>query len=320
MPISRNHRGLRFAAALLIVACSHGAIAQRTGADIRHLNIVAHQDDDVLFINPETQNAIRAGHTVQTVYLTAGACANGAYFHEREAGSMAAYSTMAGVRNNWTVMQGRAVREIRLTDRPNITLIFFRLPIGHIDGTVCTDAGEISVNLKALWLGQSATIPAIDGSAVYSRDQLTSAVASVIREFHPSVLNTQDSSGFNGTGRDPSGITITYDATGLCDFYDNSDHYYGALFARAAMGNVQGTFVLQRYRGYNIANETANVFGIDVTRKQAAFQAYSENDPAIPSSSPPFCAGATPYCLYDNWQERQYPVDVAHPPDDVICP
>jgi GlcNAc-PI de-N-acetylase len=51
-----------------------------------HVYFVAHQDDDVLFMNPDIQHAIAAGHHVTTVYLTAGSCIpDTEYYLTREA-------------------------------------------------------------------------------------------------------------------------------------------------------------------------------------------------------------------------------------------
>jgi len=134
-------------------------------------------------------------------------------------------------------------------------------------------------------------------------------------------LNTLDSSGLNGTGQDPSGIGIIYTHAGLCDFYDNSDRYYSAIFAQAADGAYRKWHQFNRYRAYNIGNEDPNVSSQQLSRKQSVFQAYAENDGAIPSSRPPFCGvNGSAYCLYDNWQERQYKLDLNHPPHDVTCP
>ena len=51
-----------------------------------HLNIVAHQDDDVLFMNPDILNNVKEGRRQVTVYITAGNVYPGeqAYATERE--------------------------------------------------------------------------------------------------------------------------------------------------------------------------------------------------------------------------------------------
>lgn len=66
-----------------------------------HMQIVAHQDDDFLFMNPDLGNSIEAGHTIVTVFLTAGQ-ASGApgmcaaeFAASRQLGIKAAYAQMA---------------------------------------------------------------------------------------------------------------------------------------------------------------------------------------------------------------------------------
>src|SRR5579862_2763584 len=44
------------------------------------LNIVAHQDDDLLFMNPDTQKDINEGHCIRTIYITAGDSGAGSYY------------------------------------------------------------------------------------------------------------------------------------------------------------------------------------------------------------------------------------------------
>ena len=73
-----------------------------TSANSR-MNVVAHEDDDILFMNPPTSLDVAAGRCLTTVYLTAGDDGLGAsYWHGREDGAMAAYATMARVNNAWT--------------------------------------------------------------------------------------------------------------------------------------------------------------------------------------------------------------------------
>ena len=67
------------------------------------LTIVAHEDDDLIFISPDLLHAIKAGATVRTVYVTAGDDGMSAsYWMARERGPMAAYALMAGTANSWT--------------------------------------------------------------------------------------------------------------------------------------------------------------------------------------------------------------------------
>src|SRR6185312_9835461 len=62
---------------LLVAACSatgtlHPTVATFHNARGSYLQIVAHSDDDLLFMNPDLSNTIRAGRPTTTVYLTAG--------------------------------------------------------------------------------------------------------------------------------------------------------------------------------------------------------------------------------------------------------
>src|SRR4030065_910866 len=60
------------------------------------LYLVAHQDDDLIFMNPMLSRSIDSGARVTTVYLTAGDAGLGdpGYWSEREEGVRAAYSEM----------------------------------------------------------------------------------------------------------------------------------------------------------------------------------------------------------------------------------
>src|SRR5690606_13465559 len=64
--------------------------------------VVAHQDDDLLFINPELEHALDRNEKLTTIYLTSGNAGMGMdYVLEREMGIRAAYAFMAGGANHW---------------------------------------------------------------------------------------------------------------------------------------------------------------------------------------------------------------------------
>src|ERR1700729_3038089 len=66
------------------------------------VTVVAHLDDDLLFVNPGISDKIDAGWCVTVVHLIGGA--NGAKFDYvllRETGTKLAYARMAGVQNEW---------------------------------------------------------------------------------------------------------------------------------------------------------------------------------------------------------------------------
>src|SRR3546814_8179387 len=77
------------------------ALSQCNG--IKDLVFVPHQDDDLLFMNPDIESAIDAGGCVQVVYLTASERGEGEpYMLGRERGVRAAYAYMAQVADQWT--------------------------------------------------------------------------------------------------------------------------------------------------------------------------------------------------------------------------
>jgi hypothetical protein len=275
-----------------------------------HLYFVAHEDDDILFMNPDIQHAIAAGYYVTTVYLTAGACnAGDNYYLRREAGVMAAYARLAGVADEWT-RTDRSIHEMRLMGNRKVTLVFFRLPASKSEaGNVCDDA---ATNLRGLWSDGASepalTLMSVDGAKTYSREQLIAALADLIRKFHPVHIGTLDGTGLFGDGTDPSGLQIGYDEQGgACYYYDHSDHYHVGLFAGAARDLFDGTHVFRAYRGYNQAQEAENVGDDDWMLKRAAFAAYGAHDGDV-GVELPFKG------LYEPWLRRQYDA-VATPAD-----
>src|SRR3954470_15328298 len=85
----------------------------------RTLNVVAHEDDDLLFINPAVSNDIAAGRCVVTAFVTAGDAGRArSYWHGRELGSMAAYAAMARVPDVWRTdtftVAGHSITRARL--------------------------------------------------------------------------------------------------------------------------------------------------------------------------------------------------------------
>ena len=105
------------------------------------LNVVAHEDDDILFMDPATSMDVAAGRCLTTVYLTAGDDGQGAsYWQGREDGAMAAYAKMARTGSVWTTTELRTssgqVAVTRTLNGTDIRLIFLRLPTGSPGGRV----------------------------------------------------------------------------------------------------------------------------------------------------------------------------------------
>ncbi|GFF39506.1 hypothetical protein IFM58399_05604 [Aspergillus lentulus] len=220
----------------------------------RTLNIVAHQNDDILFQNPDILNDIAAGP----------ACPHCA---------MQAYAAMAGMPNVWDEsdigVEGKDIPVYSLRDR-DISLTFMHMPDGSIDGDGFASTGHES--LEKLWKGKIDSIRTVDESGTsYTRSDLIETLAQIINDFHPDCINSQDYVHPYGSG-------------------DHSDHTSAGLFANegAKESKFQGN--VMAYRGYPTKDEPANVAGSDLDRKKAAFYTYGNYDP-VACSSDQSCAG-----------------------------
>jgi LmbE family N-acetylglucosaminyl deacetylase len=225
------------------------------------MNIVAHEDDDILFINPATYTDVAAGRCLTTVYLTAGDDGqNASYWRGREEGAMAAYAAMARVPNTWTTTklhtasgQAAVTRTLNGTD---IRLIFLRLPTGSPGGRAI-DHYEC---LSKLHAGTISAVHAVDGAATYTSASLLDTLTGFMRTFHPSAIRTLDYTDAYGDG-------------------DHADHHNAAYYTYEAQRTYPTPHRLQGFRGYPVSGLPANQPAAVAARKLAIFLAYSAHDP-----------------------------------------
>ena len=229
------------------------------------LQMVAHPDDDLLFMNPDIIREVEAGSCVRTVFMTTGdANRDASYWRLREDGILAAYATMAGADDEWTLgtlsVEGRDLQLATLDDAPGISVVFMHLPDGNRRGT--GNAIHQHQSLMRLWLGEIDTIDAVDGSASYTSADLRHTLAALIEDFDTDTVRAQD-------------WTIDF-RTG-----DNADHTAAALYVRAAAAHAVGTHELLGYAGYPSWTQPANVNGRELGLKADAIMAYAEHDPKM---------------------------------------
>ncbi len=253
------------------------------------LNIVAHEDDDLLFLSPDLLHAIQSGRCVRTIFVTAGDNGESAsYWQTRELGPQAAYAQMAGVANVWTQtdagISGHPIAVFTLNGKPNISVAYMQLPDGNIDGSGFTSTGNAS--LQDLWTGTISTINTIDSSSSYTKATFTSTLTSLMTAYQPDQINTQDYVGSYGDG-------------------DHSDHHTVAYFTQAAQLQYTTPHTLTAYKDYATSSLSANVAGTDLVNKQAAFLTYALDDPNVCQNSVD-CAAVN----YGSWLQRQYTVTV----------
>ncbi len=219
-----------------LVACGDNALPDGVPLAAAHdVAIVAHQDDDLLFMQPDLVEAVRGGAGVINVYVTAGNGTHGLDEADRRyAGLRDAYGAATGDsrwRCGWIELAGHTAEHCRL-DSANVSLVF----IGYPDGG---KQGEQADSLLHLWQGAIPGAFTIAGrSAYYDRDALIETVAEVIREAQPATVHTLEVAATHG--------------------YDHSDHMIVGALALLAEARANSTAELRSYRGYSIDPEPAN--------------------------------------------------------------
>jgi LmbE family N-acetylglucosaminyl deacetylase len=250
---------------LLLGACSDVAIPSYEPPlhGRRHVFVVAHQDDDLLFMNPDLAAAIRAGHEVRTVFVTASDWGREQdFWSKREAGVRAAYAYMAGAANVWTAstvrVAGKPIVRFTLAAAPAIELDFLRLPDGDLDG-----AGFGHGSLRALWEGEIARVPVLGDRAAgasYSHAEIVAVLVALLAEAGADDLHTLDATGLYARSLSHG---------------DHSDHVIVARLALEASLAHPAPHRLSMYRTYNLSDEPANLSEAQFLDKRAAYQQYS---------------------------------------------
>ena len=227
--------------ALIAAACGDNQHGEGVPlANAHDLVVIAHEDDDLLFMQPDLIEVVRGGGGMTNVYVTAGNGTKGPpAANPRYAGLMAAYGTVANDQAwfcGWIEIAGHTAQHCRL-EAENISLVFLAYPDGGIQG-------QLAHSLLSLWEGTSTQVTTIaDRTTTYTREGLIDTVAEIVRQVHPRVVHTLDLTA--GHGR------------------DHSDHMIvGALTALAlARTEHQHEPELIAYRGYDMATEPQNKLG-----------------------------------------------------------
>jgi LmbE family N-acetylglucosaminyl deacetylase len=251
------------------------------------LNVVAHPDDDLLFLSPDLLHDIEAGRCVRTVVTTAGDGGEGsAYWMGLEQGLRAAYAAMATVPDVWAFedagVPGRPIPRFRLLST-QVSLVFLRLPDGNLSGEGYATYGHQS--LLDLWT-EGTSVQPLDGSPPYLRSQLQAMINWLVTDLRPATIRTTD--------------WVTYFDRPA----DHSDHWTTAQLVVEAHRADPAGHQLIGYETYTIDELPANVAGADLEKKVSAFQEFARYDPATCSAAP----GTCPVSPHADWLQRQYVV------------
>ncbi|MBN3759441.1 PIG-L family deacetylase [Burkholderia sp. Ac-20365] len=222
------------------------------------VTVVAHLDDDLLFVEPAISDQLRAGWCVTVVHLIGGANGtNFAYVQKREEASRLAYARLAGVANTWDEttlrIEGKPVYQLTLKAQPRVRLLELRLPGGAVRGG--------RVPLALLW-DQGATL------TTYPMGHGELAAARYTRASLSAVLQT-----------------ILKDATRIATlnpdtvpFIEHPDHIYAARITRHVAQNIARPIPIVFYTTYPTGNWPATLFGEPAQRKRDAAASYFSID------------------------------------------
>ncbi|MFH8487818.1 PIG-L family deacetylase [Streptomyces longisporoflavus] len=232
------------------------------------VQIVAHPDDDLFFINPEVGQSLRSGRPLATIYLTSGE-SNGVngpregagrggprpvrdkhkFTKARQNGIRAAYAEMVTGQpgHPWqrsviaTAGGGQAELDT-LRGYPHIQLVWTLL---HEAGSI---RGDRPHSLHGLWEGRVGVLGSqlAHGGVVtrdfsYSREQLIQTLTGYLERFRPTQVRMQNPT----PGR--------LDRNLRCS--DHQDHRFGARFVQQALARYAASgsrphFTVQTYMGY----------------------------------------------------------------------
>ena len=240
------------------------------------LNVVAHEDDDLLFMSPDLSQSIQAGSPSVTVYTTSAEASHSPdvtpedYAAMRQAGERNAYAAMAGVPNIWertaiVTPAGTTLELATLRGRPDVRLVFLRL---H-------DYWDLR-SLWYGWVGEIGTVLPTGSPAakadVYTRQTLVDTLTWLMKKFSPTVVRTQNPEpiAWFVPGDEP------YDP-------DNIDHTATARYTEEAVKayhgpNGDGRVEVRNYRGYDEGQLPTNLSPAQRAVRDKYFLAYTAVD------------------------------------------
>ncbi len=231
------------------------------------MQVVAHEDDELLFMNPDLQSSIDAGDCVRTIYVTAGDSGNDSfYWLGREKGAEDAYSVMLPSKPaRWVerivkLNSGQLVTIASPLGNKKISLVFMRLVDGNVKGGgFKRDAFQ---SLEKLQGNKITSLDSIDNHQHVTKDNLAASILDLFYLYRPTEIHTQS--------------TQSKDVSRP----DHSDHLAVGKLTHEVYSNNGLSVPLIFYSGYSIAHKPENVGGKELEAKEKAFVAYAASDPA----------------------------------------
>lgn len=251
------------------------------------VQIVAHQDDSILFFNPDLRKLYH--YPIVTVFLTAGGATDQvpeqfpstcSYGQSRDKGARAAAAEIAGVTNpTWTrtpvTFAGKVAEEDTLDQLPQVKLVFFKLhdagdgnfPSGRNNQAQLIDLyqrGQITgwhqATMGTLAVDGGSDCEATYANQTYTKAQLTASLTALYAHYNATLVYGMDPHRF---ASDPG----------------NSDHLGTGGFTLDSVAAYHGPsgdkhILLRPYQDYNISNEQSDIDGFNTGLKHGDFLSY----------------------------------------------
>ncbi|MFJ5141190.1 PIG-L family deacetylase [Streptomyces sp. NPDC088707] len=278
------------------------------------LQVAAHPDDDLYFMNPDTQRLLDAGVPLVSVYVTAGEHTGrnrikgmpdtppdrAAYSSARHQGLRQSYAAALGLpmftpwrRETLTLPGGRRAEiDTLVHGRNRVELVFLNLPM---------HTNRRYMALPALWHDRAlelrthlSTGSPVTRSDTYDYDRLVGVLVGLLARYRPTVVHTLDP--------DPD-IQLSDEATRKRDseqpgYSDHGDHTAVASFTWAALsrwvsdavrdGEPIPAFTTTAFRGYYNRHWPKNLPRQVLEEKAARLVPYG-GDPSWECGNPSGC-------------------------------
>ena len=200
-------------------------------APAKTLFVIAHFDDDMIFMEPEIVNAIESRSST-TVYVTSGDPLHGNDSAEDTFfAAQVAYAAVAGSKEwkcGYKTVAGAPVHHCRLRDR-GVSMIGLDIPDGGIEATN-------NPTLLQLVEQQVTTLPIMGPvGGVATETSIVDELAEIIATTNPTEIHTLDLAATHGR--------------------DHSSHLFASAFTLWAAARVGYAGPMRWHRGYNVETE-----------------------------------------------------------------
>lgn len=275
------------AVALTMGACGDNIEGADPGPPLAQadtLMVIAHFDDDMIFMQPELPRAIEGG-SLTTIYVTSGDPVHGdgrAGFNF--AAARIAYSSVAGPVDwdcGYLTVNDAPVHHCRLRGRP-ISIIGMDIPDGGLDGS-----GELST--LRLAQGEIDEVPILGPiGGVATGDSITDTLGALISATAPAQIHALDLAATHG--------------------YDHSSHLFSSSFALWAAARIGYAGELRWHRGYNVRETPVTLEGDEYEQAKHMIGYY---DACYYHCAPCGTSCKTIDVSHDAWVQSQYSYDRA---------